>query len=160
MHWPFASKVEPWWPLRSLNPWPWHNRDKLNSQKEKNDSGHRPSLTVCWRQSLFYLNSSSLQLLASQRGRVWLAYLTRSCHFVWCFPFFSFSPFPFHLSFHVSPSLSFFQRAVLTAFFKHRISIALMRKRSLPEKTALGIDSSFTHCTVISETWSRVVLSR
>lgn len=65
MHWPFASKAEPWWPLRFFNSWPWHNRDKLNSQKKKNDSDHSTSLTVCWRHSMFYSNSP-LQLRGFQ----------------------------------------------------------------------------------------------
>lgn len=33
-------------------------------------------------------------------------------------------------------------------------STAFMPKRHLPEKRALGIDGSFTHCTVISDTSS------
>lgn len=144
MHWPFASKAEPWWPLRFLNLWPWHNRDKLNSQKEKNDSDHRTSLradATCFIKILHYSSWGF-------REKEWLAHLTQLCHLVWGFPFPILIAFPF-LPFSLS-----FQKAVLTCFFRCSRSSAFMPKRNLPEKRVLGLDGSFIHYTVISETWS------
>lgn len=138
MHWPFASKAEPWWPLRFLNSWPWHNRHKLNSQKEKNDSDHRTSLTVYWRH-MFYWNSS-LQLLREKECDE----LTSPSHGTQSHTF-------LHL-----PSLSSlsFQKAVLKCFFKPSRPSTSMPGRILPPQQGV-LDVG---CTIISETWPWIVL--